>query len=175
MKNPIFNRQHIKEYFGYGALAGVLYAIPVLFFLSKGAYEDLYYIYIGLGLFMFTIFFYALQLVNRPYDRKRAVSMLIAGNFTTLAGVLITVIIIGIGFLFYFPDIFVSQPVNQTISNAPATIQPSRPSGLLFMIMMITIFGNISVGSFVSVVTAYVGKKDQTSDEPAHLETHLPF
>ncbi len=174
MKNPIFNRQHTREYFFYGSLAAILYSIPVLFFFSRGVYGDLYYIYIGLGLFMFTIFSYAVQLVNRPYDRKRAVSMLIAGNLATLAGVLITVIIIGVGFLFFFPNVFVVRPVAETIYQAPGSIQPARPSGLLFMIMMITIFGNISVGSFVSVVTAYVGKKDQTEDQPAELESRLP-
>ena len=99
--------------------------------------------------------------------------MLIAGNFATLAGVLIAVLLTGIGFLFFFPDVFTVQPVPETISSAPATIQPARPSGLLFMIMIITIFGNISVGSFVSVITAYVGKKDQTEDKPANLEENI--
>ena len=169
MKNPIFNRQHIQEYFGYGSLAAILYAAPVWYFFSKGIYQDLYFIYIGIGLFMFTIFSYALRLLNRPYDKKRAVSMLIAGNFATLAGVLIAFLLVGGGFLIFFPDVFNVQPVTETLNNAPASIQPARPSGLLFMIMIITIFGNISVGSFVSVVTAYVGKKNQTEDEVADL------
>ncbi len=173
MKNPVFNRQHIREYLAYGTLAGALYATPVLLFFSRGVYADLYFIYIGLGLFMFTIFSYALKLVNRPYDRKRAVSMLIAGNFATICGVVAAFLIVGFGFLFFFPDVFALKPVAATISNAPATIQPRRPSGLLFMIMIITIFGNISVGSFVSVITAYVGKKDQTADKPAHLDVNL--
>ncbi len=150
MKNPIFNRQHIKEYFGYGLLAAILYAVPVWFFFSKGIYQDLYFIYIGIGLFMFTIFSYAIRLLNRPYDKKRAVSMLIAGNFATLAGVLIAFILVGGGSFFF---------------------QPTR--GLLFMIMVITIFGNISVGAFVSVITAYVGKKDQTQDEATHLDKQI--
>jgi hypothetical protein len=173
MKNPVFNRQHIKEYFLYGSIAAALYLVPVLFFLSQIKYEHLYYICAGTALFMFVIFFYALQLVSRPYDRKRAVSMLIAGNLATLAGVAISVLLVLISFLCFFPDLFSERPVEEVIRNAPATIQPHHPSDLLFMIMLFTIFANTSVGSFVSVVTAYAGKKNQTGDKPAHLDKRI--
>jgi hypothetical protein len=174
MKNPVFNRQHVREYFTNGFLAAVLYVIPVFLFLSQKKYEDFYYLYAGTGLFMFTIFFYALRLVNRPYDSKRAVSMLIAGNLATIAGVIISIILVIIGFFFYFPELFSVTPTSSLLQGAPSTIQPARPSGLLFMILILTIFGNTAVGSFVSVVTAYVGKKNQTRDKPASLEQHIP-
>lgn len=174
MKNPVFNHQHVREYFINGLLAAVLYVIPVFFFLAQKKYEDFYYLYAGTGLFMFAIFFYALRLVSRPYDSKRAVSMLIAGNLATLAGVFISVILVIIGFFFYFPDIFSVTPTSSLLQDAPSTIQPARPSGLLFMILILTVFGNTAVGSFVSVVTAYVGKKNQTMDKPASLEQHIP-
>lgn len=173
MKNPIFNRQHTWEYFSYGFLAAVLYIIPVFLFLSQKKYENLYYLYIGTGLFMFTIFFYALRLVNRPYDSKRAVSMLIAGNLATLAGVFISIIFVIIGFFFYFPGMFSITPTESLIRDSPPTVQPVRPSDLLFMIMILTVFANTAVGAFVSVVTAYVGKKNQTEDKPASLEKHI--
>ena len=174
MKNPVFNRRHVREYFLYGAVAAILYSIPVLLFLSEKNYNNLYYLYIGVGLFMFTIFFYALQLVNRPYDRKRAVSMLIAGNLATLTGVAISVLVVIFSFLHFFPDLVSVKPTPILITNAPSTIQPDRPAGLLFMILILTVFGNTSVGAFVSVVTAYVGKKNQTRDKPATLETRFP-
>ncbi len=174
MENPIFNRQHIREYFSYGFLAAAVYTIPVLLFLSQKRYENLYYLYIGTGLFMFTIFFYALRLVNRPYDSRRAVSMLIAGNLATLAGIAISVLFVIAGFFFYFPDMFSITPTESLIRDSPSTVQPVRPSDLFFMIMILTVFGNTAVGAFVSVVTAYVGKKNQTEDKPASLERNIP-
>jgi hypothetical protein len=173
MKNPVFNRRHIREYFSYGFLAALLYIIPVFLFLSHKKYEDFYYIYIGIGLFMFTIFFYALRLVNRPYDSKRAVSMLIAGNLATLAGVLFSSLMVIGSFFFFFPDMFSLTPTDSLIHDAPSTIKPERPSGLLFMMMILTVFANTSVGSFVSVITAYVGKKNQTRDKPASLDKRI--
>ncbi len=169
MKNPIFNRRHITEYFVYGFMASVLFIIPVLLFLSHAQYGHLYYVCGGTGLFMFTIFFYALQLVNRPYDSKRAVSMLIAGNLATLAGVLFSVLFVLISFLITYPGLFSSIPTENVLRNAPASLQSDNPANLLFMILVFTIFGNASVGAFVSVVTAYVGKKNQTIDKPAQL------
>lgn len=174
MKNPVFNRQHVKEYLSYGFLAAVLYLIPVFVFLSNKNYEDFYFLYIGVGLFMFTIFFYALRLVNRPYDRKRAVSMLIAGNLATIVGVAIASIMVIVSFFFFYPNVFSVTPTDSLLQHTPTAVQPERPSGLLFMMMLLTIFANASVGSFVSVVTAYVGKKNQTRDKPASLDKHIP-
>lgn len=174
MKNPVFNRQHIREYFSYGSIAAILYAVPVWMFLARNNYEYFYFLYIGIGLFMFTIFFYALRLVNRPYDRKRAVSMLIAGNLATLAGVVIASLLVIASFFFFHPNLFSITPTGSLLQDAPSTAQPGRPSELLFMIMLLTIFANTSVGSFVSVITAYVGKRNQTGDKPASLEKNIP-
>lgn len=174
MKNPVFNRQHIREYFSYGFLAAALYSIPLIMFLAKKDYEDFYYVYIGIGLFMFTIFFYATRLVSRPYDRKRAVSMLIAGNLATLCGVALSVIIVLASFFFFYPQTFSVTPTESLLQDAPSAVKTEQPSGILFMLMLLTVFGNTSVGSFVSVVTAYVGKKNQTRDKPASLDKRMP-
>src|SRR5476651_662881 len=133
MNNPIFNRRHIIEYFVYGLLASVLFIIPVLIFLNRAQYAHLYYICGGTALFMFTIFFYALQLVNRPYDSKRAVSMLIAGNLATLAGVMFSAFFVLISFLIKYPGLFSSIPTENVLRNAPASLQSNNPSDLLFM------------------------------------------
>ena len=175
MKNAVFNRQHIMEYVLYGSLAAILYIIPVFLFLGQKKYEDFYFLYIGTCLFMFAIFFYALRLVKRPYDSKRAVAMLIAGNLATLSGVVISIVLVIVGFFFYYPDIFSITPTASLIQDSPSTVQPIHPSGLLLMILILTIFGNTAVGAFVSVVTAYVGKKNQTSDEPASLKKAIPY
>lgn len=174
MKNPVFNRQHLREYVSYGFLAALLFAIPVVLFLARHNYEDFYFVYIGICLFMFAIFFYALRLVNRPYDRKRAVSMLIAGHLATLCGVAFAAIMVIAVFFFFYPAVFSITPTESLLRDAPTAVQPEHASGLLFMVMLLTLFGNTAVGAFVSVITAYVGKKNQTRDKPASLDKHIP-
>lgn len=174
MRNPTFDRKHIKEYLLYGAIAAVLYIIPVLIFLSHHRYETLYYLYIGCALFMAAIFFYGYRLLYHRYDKKRAVSMLLASILATLTGIVISCLLSIVAMLFFFPDLFSRMPSDQIIPGAPASSMTGHPSELLLMILATATLGNFFVGSFISVIVAYAGKKDQTRDKPAHLETHIP-
>jgi hypothetical protein len=103
MKNLVYNRQHLKEYFLYGVICALFYGTTVILFLNDNRYENFYYLYIGNAFFMSTIFYYAFRLLYWPYDKKRAVSMLIAGHMATLAGVVLSGVFIIIAWFFFFP------------------------------------------------------------------------
>lgn len=172
MKNPIVDRKHLKEYALWGSISAVCYMIPVLIFMSNHKYENLYLLYVGCALFMPPMFFYAYRLLNRPYDRKRATSMVIAGHLATIAGVIISCILVTIAMLFFFPDLYHSQPSQAIIPNANAQNLVDQPGDLLFMIIATAVIGNFGVGSFITLLTSYSGKRDQMKDSPSNLEAH---
>ncbi len=174
MRNPVFNKTHLKEYFGYGALASVAFMLPVFYFLFHHKYENLYYLFIGCAFFMAVIFGYNYKLLDRPYDKKRAVSMLVASHLTILTSVFISAILIILTFLFFFPGLFSEVPGDELVKAAPANVEPRKPAGLLLMVLAVNFIGNFCVGTFVSVITTYAGKRDQTKDRPAPLETNIP-
>lgn len=167
MRNPTFDKQHVTEYFLFGLLAAVLYCIPLEFFLYSDKYENFYFLYIGCALFMGAIFFHTYRLVDRPYDKNRAVSMMMSGLLCTIAGVIIASIIVFISVFVFFPDLFTTHQVADIISGAPATGQPKYPVNLLVMILGVTIILNMLIGSFAAVMTSYATKRDQTQDKPA--------
>jgi heme/copper-type cytochrome/quinol oxidase subunit 2 len=167
MRNPTFDEQHLTEYFLFGSLAAILYAVPLEFFLYSDQYNNFYYLYIGVGLFMCAIFFHTYRLIDRPYDKSRAVSMMISGLLTTITGVILASIIAFVSVFIFFPDLFSSHPVINMVQGAPATGQPKYPFDLLFMILGVTIIMNMLVGAFVAVMTSYATKRDQTQDKPA--------
>ncbi|HTB51305.1 MAG TPA: hypothetical protein VK718_00915 [Ferruginibacter sp.] len=167
MRNPTFDKKHLTEYFLFGLLAAVVYSIPVEFFLNSDKYENFYYLYIGSGLFMAAIFYHTYRLIDRPYDKNRAVSMMMSGLLTTVVGVLIASLIAFISVFAFFPDLFSSHPVINMVKDAPVDGQPKYPFNLLFMILGVTIIVNMLIGSFVAVVTSYATKRDQTRDKPA--------
>ena len=173
MRNPIINRLHLKEYFLYGALASVAFMLPVLYFLYQNKYENMYYLFIGCALFMAVIFYYNYKLLDRPYDKKRAVSMLLSSHLAILAGVIISSILIFVAFLFFFPNLFSDMHTDRIVEDAPAQVEAYKPTGLMMMVMAVNILGNFSAGSFISVITTYAGKRDQTKDRPAPLETNI--
>ena len=173
MQNPIFDRRHKREYLLFGFMAAIAYILPVLWFLYRNRYENLYYLFIGCALFMAVIFSYAYKLIYRPYDKKRAVSMLIAGGIASVVGVIISVILVIIVFLFFFPHLFSVMPADKVMQDSPAQLDQNRPTGLLVMIIATAVLGNFGVGAFISVVTAYAGKRDQRGDKPVSLETEV--
>ncbi|TMI93658.1 MAG: hypothetical protein E6H08_10170 [Bacteroidetes bacterium] len=173
MINPLLNKQHLKQYFLYGSAAALVYIIPYIIFLIRNDYENFYILFIGSGLFMLTIFIYTLKLIRQPYDKKRTLSMIFSGHLATITGVLIATVLVVMIFFFFFPNVFTTTHPDQIVEDLPAAMRSGKPSGILFPILFITTLGNFGVGSFISLITAYAGKLNQTKDEPVSLETRI--
>lgn len=173
MRNPIYNKEHLKEYITYGLICAIAYMLPVMYFLYDNKYENFYFIYIGNLLFMFGILLYVSRLLSRPYDGKRAVSMMVEGLFTTIIGVIISCILLLVSIFLFFPTML-PMAANKVIENAPETMQTNHPSDLLLMVMINTIIVNVGVGALMSVIVAYAGKKNQTTDKTESLDVNVP-
>lgn len=174
MQNPVFDKKHFLEYFIYGIIAAAVYMVTVILFLRHDKYEDFYYLFIGNGLFMAVIFSYAFKLIYRVYHRKRAASMLIAGNLATISGVIIAALFVIIVFLFFFPNLFSQVSAAKELKDAPSTVMYHTPAEFLFLILTNNFLGNLGVGAFISVITSYAGKLDQTKDKQAAIDPQIP-
>lgn len=174
MKTPTFNRKHLKEYFFFGGMAALLYLIPLFFYLTNNRYENSYYLYIGNALFFLVIFYYNMRLLYRPYDKSRAVSMLMSGHLTTICGVILSVVAATLLMIAFQPGLFTPKPSDAILSDTPANAEVIRPSGWLFMIYINAIICNFGAGALISIMVSYAGKRNQTKDKPAHVDTHLP-
>lgn len=174
MKTPTFNKKHLTEYLFFGAMAALLYLIPLFFYLTNNRYENSYYLYIGNALFFLVIFYYNMRLLYRPYDKSRAVSMLMSGHLATICGVIISVLVATLLMVAFQPGLFTAKSSDAILNNAPANAEVIRPSGWLFMIYVNAIICNFGAGALISIMVSYAGKRNQTKDKPAHVDTHLP-
>ena len=173
MINPLLNKQHLRQYLLYGLAAAVVYIIPYIIFLIRNDYENFYLLFVGSGLFMLAIFIYTLKLIRQPYDKKRTLSMIFAGHFATITGVLIAAFLVITILSLFFPHLFTTTYADKIVKDLPPAMRSGKPSGVLFPILFITTLGNFGVGSFISLITAYAGKLNQTKDEPVSLETRI--
>lgn len=173
MKNPLIDKKHISEYLFYGFIAAVVYTTFVLLFLKDNRYENFYLLYIGNFAFMAVMGFYTYQLSNRTFEGKRSVSMLIAGSFAMLSGIIISLLMLMVGIILFYPEVFSALPTDAIVQDAPDTIQVHRPTGLAFMISMNTVLVNFGGGSLVNVLFSYAGKKDQIKDKPTPTQNHI--
>jgi len=173
MINPLLDKRHLMEYLIYGLCSAIAFMIPVTLFLSQHLYDNFYYLFIGSGLFMFVILVYCFQLSRRPFDKKRAVSMMLAGHIATLTGVYFSCLFTLICFPFFYSNLFSTVSPHRVVGNLPPWMDTDRPIELLLIILSVAIIANFSVGSFISVVSAYAGKVNQTRDKAVPLETQI--
>ena len=173
MKNPLINSKHIKEYLLYGLICAVVYTFFVVLFLLDNKYENFYLLYIGNFTWMGVMGIYHYQLINRQYEGKRSVSMLIAGGLMLLCGVAMALIMLVVAIVVFHPGVFSSVPADAIVQDAPDTIQVHKPIGLVFMIAMNTVLVNLGAGSLVSVLFAYAGKRNQVKDQPTPTNNRI--
>ncbi|SFO73972.1 hypothetical protein SAMN05428949_6413 [Chitinophaga sp. YR627] len=172
MRNPVFEKKHWLEYLLYGLIAALLYSVLLVIHLREGNYESLYLLYIGNALFGVVILAYNFKLIYKPYEKKRTVSMLIAAHLTTIIGTALSMIFAAILLMVFYPDVLWSMPDTLAPENAPPQVQ-EKPTGWLLMLIINALVLNFSMGSFISIVSSYAGKINQTKDKPAHLSKRI--
>jgi hypothetical protein len=64
----------------------------------------------------------------------------------------------------FVPGLFDSGTADKVLEQAPAQQQGSKTNGLILVVLMNAIVGNVSTGSFVAIILAYYQKKDQTRE-----------
>jgi hypothetical protein len=62
------------------------------------------------------------------------------------------------------PGFFHSGEAARTLQDEPVMPSQGNTNGLSFAVLMIAIFGNVSVGSFVSLLFSFTIKKIQTKE-----------
>ena len=173
MKNPLINRTHIKEYLLYGFICELAYSIFVWLFLRDNKYENFYLLYVGNFALMVIMGIYHFKLIDRQFEGKRSVAMMIAGSFVLLAGIVMSLVIIAVLIVVYHPAVFSSAPADNLVQDAPVTVKVRQPLGLAFMIGMNSILVNLGAGSLISVLFAYAGKRNQVKDKPTPTHTRI--
>src|SRR5690606_9500352 len=159
----LFNRQHLREYITYGAIAAIAYIIPVwIFFLIKD-YNYLGIIFCGSALFMFVIMAYAYKLSRRRPDYKSAWMMIKATHLAAIVGIAFSVLLTTLLCFIYIPG-FLSGSSANVLDDAPAGLNNQNWSliGLLYVCATVE---NMGAGGFIGVLGPYVFKTNQTKDE----------
>jgi uncharacterized membrane protein len=149
--------------FIYAAVAAVLFAVPLIIFLQDTTFSRAWLLYLGNFLFMVVIAAYMMMFNAKKDENASTTSLLSTGHVVTVIGVIISVILAFIALSVFVPGLFSSSP-DKVLENAPAQEEGRRTNGLVFMVFMNATVGNVSTGSFVSIILAYYQKRDQTKE-----------
>jgi hypothetical protein len=172
MTNPLYNKKHRSEYFISGIVATALYTVFLVLFLEDHQYQNFYYLFIGNFLFVAVIGYYTYSLINRPFEGKRSVSMLIAGHLALVTGIMVSIMTVLICGVIYFPGVFSTVSPEKLLPGAPSSIKVVRPAGLILMLEANVILVSGGAASFLIVIFSYAAKRNQTKDKPTPLENY---
>jgi hypothetical protein len=154
----------IKPYLFYGLLGAVVYCIPVVVFLSDPEFRHAWLLYLGNLLFIFAIVAFLFQFNKKRSENAGTLAMLAAGHIATVAGVVISCLLAFLLLVFMVPGYLEPGTTEKVLTGQPANTVYDKTRGLSFMVFATAIIGNVSAGSFVSIIFPFAMKADQTRE-----------
>ena len=162
----------IKSYLVYSAIAALLYSVAAYILIRNETFDSSWILYIGNALFGCCIVTFIVLYNKKRKENASTGTMITAGHITTVMGVIIACIIT---LLLFFLVHGVQHSIQQTdvLNDTPPQMESGKRHQFLLALFMNAVIGNISVGSFVSLIVSYAVKRDQkgntsvkTEDEP---------
>lgn len=145
-----------KPYLVYGLLGAIVYCIPVAVFLSDPGFRNAWLLYLGNLLFLFAIVAFLFRFNKKRSENASSLVMLAAGHIATAAGIIISCI------LAFLLLVILVHGADDVLSD--------KTRGINFMVFATAIIGNLSTGSFVSIVFPFALKADQTREQVPRRE-----
>lgn len=154
-----------KPYLIYGLLGAVVYCIPVTVFLSNPDFSQGWLLYLGNLLFLFAIVAFLYAFNRKRSENAATLAMLTAGHIATLIGIVISCLLAFILLVIMVPGYLGPGEAEKVLTGEPANTTDDKTRGLSFMVFATAIIGNLSTGSFVSIVFPFAMKADQTREK----------
>ena len=171
IKNSLYDRRHLHEYFWYGLIAATGFIIPVWVFFFFLDYNHMWVIFLGSFFFMFVIMNYVFRLSRRKPEYRSSWMMIIAAQFAVFIGIVFSVLFTTILCFIYIPE-FMSGDSSNVLKDAPVGLNNQNWSMLALLYVCATI-ENFGAGGFIAILGPYVFKKNQTKDKTAQLEKEI--
>lgn len=165
----MFKKEYLSSYLIYGFLAAVLFCVPMFIFVSSESFSKTWWLYVGNVLFLFGIVFFMIRFNKKKGEDTSTQTMVAAGHITTVTGIAISIVAAIVALLIFVPDLFSSGQSDKVLENAPAGTGTGKTHGMIFMMFMNAVIGNLVAGSVPSILLSYTAKKDQTKDRKSEV------
>lgn len=134
----------------------------MIIFIKSAEYEATWWLYVGNALFLVVIALYMLAFNKGQRENASTQTMIAAGHITTIVGIIISSIVSAIALSVFVPG-------DTVLENAPAQTGTGETNGLVFILFMNAIIGNLCGGSFASIIVPYTARKNQTKDKKSEV------
>ncbi len=133
-------------------MAGLIYCIPVFFFIQEANYTQAWLLYLGNFLFMVIISVYLLFISRWKNENRGTLSLMGTGEKEVIFGTIVATVLASILLVILIRGLFGNGIPGKVLSDRPVNIIRDRTHGLDFMVLTNAVTGNFVTGSFVSIL-----------------------
>jgi hypothetical protein len=165
----MFKKEYLFSYIKWGVISAIAFCIPMIIFINSADYSATWWLFAGNVLFLVAIAFYMIEFNKSKGENASTQTMVAAGHVATIVGIVISCIVALIALPIFIPDIFGSGISDKAMEDAPSQTGTGKTHGLVFFVFMNAIIGNVSGGSFSSIIVPYTARKNQTKDKKSEV------
>jgi len=154
-----------KPYLVYSVIAALLYGVPSVFFISRADFSYAWLLYLGNFLFMLMVVWFLMTFNFKRDENAGSLAMFTASSITTVMGAIFSLVLSLLLLAILVPGIFQPGLADKVLINEPAQSVDGKTNGLVFMVVVNAVFGNIFCGMFVSIIFPFTLKGDQTREK----------
>ncbi len=153
---------------------GVLFSVPVFFFIRDNAYTESWLLYLGSFLFLTVIWIHTVRENKKRREDESTVALIFISHVATIAGIIISCIICFLLLVTMVPGYLDSGMADKVLTGEPANTIKDKTDGLSFDIFFAATVINFAVGSFAGIILPFYTKRTQTKDskEPTPLHQY---
>ncbi len=154
----------VKSYFLFSIGAESVYCVTAYMFISQDSFSSSWILFVGNVLFAMVIAAFIFTYNMRYKMNAKPQVMVAAGHITSVMGIVISCVVIFLLLAIVTPHIYhVAANNSDALEKAPPTLQ-GNGHGLMLVLFMNAVFGNIAASSFISIVLPFTAKRFQKSD-----------
>jgi hypothetical protein len=159
----MLGRIHIPTCLLFGTMAAVVYSIAAMLFLKSGVFADSWWLFAGNFFFMVVVGAFVLRTNYKEKENINTSLSVVSGHLVATIGVVLSCIFAFILLNIHVPNLLSDGPV-KVLEQSPAQTQNGRTDGLALLLFMNAIIGNITAGSFASIILPYTMKRNQAKE-----------
>jgi hypothetical protein len=155
-----------------GAIAAILFIIPVYIYIRRADYQQSWLLYLGSIMFMIAMWVHTIRDSKQRGNNESTVALVFASHMATIAGIIFSCLLSFLLLLVFIPGYVQPGDTGKTLVEEPANTIHDKTDGLSFNIFMAATVINFSVGSFTGIILPFYLKRNQTRDNKAPTPLH---
>lgn len=160
----------------WAAIGAVVSSIPAFFYIRSGDYSSSWLLYLGCGLFFFTMALHTVIESKKRGGNESTVALVFAAHVTVVCAIVIACVLALLMLIAFVPGFIDAGNTSKQLVNEPPQSVEDKTGGISFHVFVAATLLNFFGGSIAGVTIPFYAKRNQMKDnkEPSPLQQKKP-